>query len=55
MKIVGCDLHARQQSIALLDRETGEFPRLWRPSGEERDVRQLLIHRYTNWSRLERE
>ena len=25
MKIVGCDLHARQQSIALLDRETGEF------------------------------
>lgn len=25
MKIVGCDLHARQQSIALLDRETGEL------------------------------
>ena len=25
MKIVGCDLHARQQSIAMLDTETGEF------------------------------
>jgi transposase len=25
MKIVGCDLHARQQSIALLDTETGEL------------------------------
>jgi transposase len=25
MKIVGCDLHARQQSIAMLDSETGEI------------------------------
>jgi hypothetical protein len=25
MKIVGCDLHARQQSIAMLDTETGEI------------------------------
>src|SRR5438445_5219942 len=25
MKIVGCDLHARQQSIAMLDMATGEF------------------------------
>jgi hypothetical protein len=25
MKIVGCDLHARQQSIAILDTEIGEF------------------------------
>ena len=25
MKIVGCDLHARQQTIAMLDTETGEF------------------------------
>jgi len=25
MKIVGCDLHARQQSIAMLDSETGEL------------------------------
>ena len=24
MRIIGCDLHARQQSIAMLDRETGE-------------------------------
>ena len=25
MKIVGCDLHARQQTIAMGDTETGEF------------------------------
>jgi len=25
MKIVGCDLHARQQTIAIVDTETGEF------------------------------
>ncbi len=24
----------------------GRFPRIWTPSGEERDLRQLLIHRY---------
>jgi hypothetical protein len=25
MKIIGCDLHAAHQSIAMLDRETGEI------------------------------
>ena len=25
MKIVGCDLHARQQTIAMVNTETGEF------------------------------
>src|SRR5262244_4651589 len=25
MKIVGCDLHARQQTIAMVDAESGEF------------------------------
>ena len=25
MRIKGCDLHARQQTIAMLDTETGEF------------------------------
>jgi hypothetical protein len=25
MKIVGCDLHAKQQTIALVDTETGEL------------------------------
>jgi hypothetical protein len=25
MRIVGCDLHASQQTIAMLDRETGEI------------------------------
>ena len=24
MRIIGCDLHAAQQTIAMLDRETGE-------------------------------
>jgi hypothetical protein len=26
MKIVGCDLHAQQQSIAMVDTENGENP-----------------------------
>ena len=25
MKILGCDLHAKQQTIALVDSESGEF------------------------------
>ena len=25
MQIIGCDLHARQQTIAMLDTDTGEF------------------------------
>ena len=25
MRLIGCDLHARQQSIAMLDRDTGEI------------------------------
>jgi hypothetical protein len=25
MKIVGCDLHAKQQTIAMVDTDTGEF------------------------------
>lgn len=32
MKIVGCDLHARQQSIAMVDTETGEL------------VEKILLH-----------
>jgi hypothetical protein len=27
MKIVGCDLHARPQTIAMVDSEAGEFTR----------------------------
>lgn len=62
MKIVGCDFHPRWQQIAVFDTETGEiserklingkllmedrFPRIWRPSEEQRDLRQLLIHRH---------
>ena len=33
------------QHILTLLRE-GRFPRLWRPTAEQRDVRQLLIHRH---------
>ena len=25
MRLIGCDLHASQQSIAMLDRDTGEM------------------------------
>src|SRR4249920_1019380 len=36
MKIIGCDLHAAQQTIAMLDRETGEIvERTLRHDGEE--------------------
>ena len=33
MKIVGCDLHARQQSIAMVDTQTGEFTEKTIPHG----------------------
>ena len=36
MKIVGCDLHARQQSVAVLDTETGELTeRTFQHQGEQ--------------------
>src|SRR5437764_8929993 len=36
MKIIGCDLHAAQQTIAMLDRETGEVvEKTLRHEGEE--------------------
>jgi transposase len=38
MKIVGCDLHARQQTIAMLDTETGEFTE----KNDRRDARLIL-------------
>jgi hypothetical protein len=28
MRIIGCDLHARQQTLAMLDAETGEMVRM---------------------------
>jgi len=34
MKIVGCDLHAGQQSIAMVDTETGELTeKVWKHEG----------------------
>ena len=35
MKIVGCDLHARQQSIAMVDTETDEFTERPLPGNSE--------------------
>ncbi len=37
----------RRDAMHLLDwLRTGRFPRIWVPSLEERDVRQLLVHRH---------
>jgi hypothetical protein len=49
MKIVRCDLHARQQTIAMMDTETGEFSEKTL-SHEGNEVREfyavlLRIHR----------
>jgi hypothetical protein len=41
MKIVGCDLHARQQTIAMVDTETGEFVEKTLPHERERPARVL--------------
>src|SRR6266568_561143 len=57
MMIIGCDFHPSWQQVSWLDTETGEtgeqklvvegrFPRIWMPSSEVRDLRQLLLHRY---------
>jgi hypothetical protein len=40
MKILGCDLHAKQQSIAMVDTETGEFTEKTR-SHEGNEVREF--------------
>ena len=40
MKILGCDLHAKQQSIAMVDTETGEFTEKTL-SHEGNEVREL--------------
>ena len=48
MRIIGCDLHARQQTIAMLDLdllrrllEENRFPSIWMPPAERRDLRAL--------------
>jgi len=50
-KIRACDGRAqkhyrRDAALILKLLLEGRFPRIWMPSGEEKDVRQLLIHRY---------
>jgi hypothetical protein len=42
MRIIGCDLHARQQTLAMLDTETGEeVNRTLQHEGNE--VRELFV------------
>jgi transposase len=50
-KIRACDVRAqkhdrRDAALILKLLREGRFPRIWVPSGEEKDLRQLLIHRY---------
>jgi transposase len=50
-KIRACDVraqkHDRRDAALLLNLLLeGRFPRIWTPSGQEKDLRQLLIHRY---------
>ena len=50
-KIRACDVRAqkhdrRDAALILKLLLEGRFPRIWTPSGEEKDLRQLLIHRY---------
>ena len=42
MKILGCDLHAKQQTIAMVDTETGEFTEKTL-SHEGNEVRELIF------------
>jgi transposase len=34
--------------------EQGRFPAIWMPSGEERDLRELVLHRHKLWWRCGR-
>src|SRR5258708_25976007 len=44
---VGQQKHDRRDAELILKMLLeGRFPRIWTPSGEEKDLRQLLIHRY---------
>jgi len=46
MKILGCDLHAKQQTIAMVDTETGESCAGWvirRGFGQPRPENRNLI------------
>jgi transposase len=50
-KIRACDVRAqkherRDAALILKLLLEGRFPRIWTPSSEEKDLRQLLIHRY---------
>jgi transposase len=50
-KIRACDVRAqkhdrRDAALILKLLMEGRFPRIWVPSGQEKDLRQMLIHRY---------
>src|SRR5205085_1002821 len=53
MRIIGCDLHRSQQTVAMLDRDTGEEVKktLLHDGDAVRDLRALLLHRH-QWVRM---
>jgi hypothetical protein len=42
MRIIGCDLHARQQTLAMLDTATGEVVN-WTLAHERNSVREFYL------------
>jgi hypothetical protein len=50
MKIVGCDLHAKQQTIAMVDTETGEFSEktLAHEGNKVREFYAALVLKFVN-------
>ena len=46
MKIIGCDLHARQQTIAMLDSDTGELEEKTLPAS----LKQSGSSKKSSWS-----
>ena len=48
MKIVGCDLHARQQTIAMVETESGEFTEKTLPH-EGNAVREFYASLMVQW------
>jgi len=43
MRIIGCDLHARQQAVAMLDTATGELPTEDGLLGRSRGLWQVVL------------
>jgi hypothetical protein len=48
MRIIGCDFHTRQQTLAMLDSETGELVKMTLPH-EGNNVREFYSANYARW------